>query len=119
MAATRACKVAHNVNHTIRQKQGTGVREARAQARTVVARAWAGAWEGLTQVASQAPERMVTYGEVLADSTVKEIIYAIEPRHRYRLARDLWLHSEHWWLIQIIVPIHPSSTRAAPSDFTH
>ena len=49
---------------------------------------------------------MVTsYGEVLADSQLMDIIYSIELRQRHRLARDLWRHSKHWWLIQIIAPI--------------
>ena len=85
--------------------QAAALQEARVQAQKVVARAWECAWEGLTQVGSQVPARMVTWGEVLADSTVKEIIYSIEPRHRHRLAHSLWPHSEHWWLIQIIAPI--------------
>jgi len=44
-----------------------------------------------------------TYGEVLADSKLKDIIYAINPDHRAPL-----LHSskqKYWWLIQILVPI--------------
>ena len=49
---------------------------------------------------------MVTYGEVLADSRLMDIIYSIQPEYRHGLARDLWRESEHyWWLIQIIVPI--------------
>ena len=81
------------------------LQEARAQAQKMVARAWWWAWEGLTQVRSQASARMVTCGEILADSTIKEIIYSIEPSHRHGLARSIWRHSEHWWLIQIIAPI--------------
>ena len=49
--------------------------------------------------------RIVTYGEVLADLKLRDIIYSIKPKHYHRLARDLWHHSEHWWFIQIIVPI--------------
>ena len=74
------------------------LRVAQAQAQKMPTRVWELAWEGLTQVGSQAPARM-------ANSMVKEIIYSIDPHWRHRLARDLWLHSEHWWLIQIIVPI--------------
>ena len=47
----------------------------------------------------------VTYGEVLADSELMDIIYSIGPQVRHRLAHDLWHRSRHWWLIQIIVPI--------------
>ena len=48
----------------------------------------------------------VTYGEVLADSKLKEIIYSIKLDHRHSLARHL-CHTEHQyrWLIQIIAPI--------------
>ena len=48
---------------------------------------------------------MVTYGEVLADSNLMDIIYSIKPKCHHRLAGYLWCHSEHWWLIQIIAPI--------------
>ena len=48
---------------------------------------------------------VVTYGEVLADSKLMDIIYSITPEHRHRLAGYLWRHSQHWWLIQIIAPI--------------
>ena len=94
------------------EEQALARKAARAQTRAValrVARAQVVMqtlmWQELVRVGSQALERMVTYGEVLSDSTVNGIIYSIEPRHRHRLARDLWSHSEHWWLIQIIVPI--------------
>ena len=63
----------------------------RAQAR---AQAWA--W---------AQAHVVTYGEVLADSELMDIIYSIEPDDRRQLARHLWQYSKHWWLIQIIAPI--------------
>src|SRR5258706_548757 len=54
----------------------------------------------------EAEERMqVTYGEVLADSELMDIIYSFEPHQRHELARDLWRLSRHWWLIQIIAPI--------------
>jgi len=50
-----------------------------------------------------------TYSEVLADSTLKDIIYSIEPDHRIWFAHCLWRSShtlqEYWWFIQIIVPI--------------
>ncbi len=48
---------------------------------------------------------MVTYGEVLADSELMDIIYSIKPENRHCLAHKVWHHSEHWWLIQIIAPI--------------
>ena len=54
---------------------------------------------------AKAKVNMVPYGEVLADSALMRIIYSIKPEHRRRLARALWRHSEHWWFIQIIVPI--------------
>ena len=54
---------------------------------------------------SRALAHTVTYGEVLADSELKDIIYSIKSDHRYRLVRDLWHHSEHWWFIQMIAPI--------------
>ena len=44
-----------------------------------------------------------TYGEVLADSEIMDIIYSIENRHH--LAREAWHLAKHWWLIQIIAPI--------------
>ena len=48
----------------------------------------------------------LTYGEVLADSILMDIIYSIEPDHRHRLSRYLWRKPERWWwLIQIIAPI--------------
>jgi len=49
-----------------------------------------------------------TYAEVLADLKIKAIldsIDSIKPNYRPQLTRDLWGHSEHWWLIQIIVPV--------------
>ena len=49
---------------------------------------------------------LVTYGEVLANSKLKDIIYSIEPDHRLRFAHNLWSHRQkYWWLIQILVPI--------------
>jgi len=50
-------------------------------------------------------EAIVTYHEVLADSKIKGIIDSVNPRDRGLLAHNLWRHSEHWWLIQIIAPI--------------
>ena len=41
----------------------------------------------------------------MADSELKDIIHSIAPIHRHFLARDPRHHSEHWWLIQILVPI--------------
>jgi len=52
------------------------------------------------------PHRYVpTYHEVFADLRIKDIIDSIDSPHRRWLARNLWRHSEHWWLIQIIVPV--------------
>ena len=67
------------------------------------ARAWAKgqAWAQSRDTAAN----MVTFGDVLADSTVMDIIYSIEPEYHHRLVRDLWHQPEHWWLIQIIAPI--------------
>src|SRR5258706_1847421 len=48
----------------------------------------------------------VTYGEVLADSELMNIIYSIKPEYRYRLARDLWPpRKDYWWFFQIVVPV--------------
>jgi len=46
-----------------------------------------------------------TYAEVLADLKIKDILDSIKPRCRQGLARHLWGHSEHWWLIQILTPV--------------
>ena len=54
---------------------------------------------------AEAEVHMVIYDEVLADSKLMDILYSIELEYRRRLACDLWHHPEHWWLIQIIVPI--------------
>ena len=48
---------------------------------------------------------VVTFGEVLSDSELIDIIYSIEPDLRHGLARVLWHQSRYWWLIQIITPI--------------
>ena len=56
------------------------------------------------EVASFVPSH-VTYGEVLADSKLKDIIYSIEPENRHDLARGAWHLSKHWWFIQTIAPI--------------
>jgi hypothetical protein len=71
----------------------------RARAR---ARALADALAGWWMVAQG---HKFTYGEMLADSRLKDIIYSINPDHRHRLARSLWRSQECWWLIQIIAPI--------------
>jgi len=49
----------------------------------------------------------LTPGEVLADLEIKGIIDSIKPNSgsRLRLARLLWGHSEHQWLVQIFVPV--------------
>ena len=57
------------------------------------------------QVREQALSHAITYGEVLADSELRSIIYSIGPYQRDRLAHDLWRLPKHWWLIQIIAPI--------------
>ena len=65
-------------------------------------RTWA---QGLSELV-EALLVTITYGEVLADSKLKNIIYCIELDHRLRFAHDLWSHRQkYWWLIQIIVPI--------------
>ena len=46
-----------------------------------------------------------TYAEVLADLKIKAIIDSIEPYYRHRFARDLWHHPEHFWWIQMMVPV--------------
>jgi hypothetical protein len=66
--------------------------------------------DGLEQDAGARKKHEVTYGEVLADSKLKDIIYSIKPDHRHRIARNLWRRrsltkQEDWWFIQIIVPI--------------
>ena len=80
--------------------------------------AWARAWARLQgwriEVETQADAHMVTYGEVLADSELMDIIHSINPENRHRLAHKVWHHSEHWWFIQIIAPI----TRL-PSELLH
>ena len=48
---------------------------------------------------------MITYNKVLADSELMDIIYSLKPNERHGLARDLWRHSEYWWLIQVLTPI--------------
>ena len=45
-----------------------------------------------------------TYAEVLADLKLKAILDSIKPDSRHRLARALWDHSEHFWLI-LIAPV--------------
>jgi len=46
-----------------------------------------------------------TYVEVLADPKIKGIIDSIEPRYHHVLARGLWRHSKHFWLIHFIAPV--------------
>ena len=49
---------------------------------------------------------LVTYDEIVANSTLMDIIYSIEPDHRLHLAHHLWeQRQKYWWLIQIIAPI--------------
>ena len=55
---------------------------------------------------AEAEANGVTYGEVLADPILMDIIYSIEPNSRHCLARHLWRSChKHWWLFQIIAPI--------------
>ena len=58
---------------------------------------------------AQAPEPMdhITYGEVLADEKLMEIIHSIKLEHRHNLAHHLCSHTIHdyRWLVQIIIPI--------------
>jgi hypothetical protein len=74
------------------------------------AKALAGEWAKART--GQTPEPTVyafRYDEVLVDSKLKEIIYSMRHRHRLLLPHHLWRPShtlqEHWWLIQILVPI--------------
>jgi len=50
-----------------------------------------------------------TYAEALADLKIAPLLDSIKPHYRHRLARALWDHSKHFWLIQIIAPVtrHP------------
>ena len=49
----------------------------------------------------------LTYGEVLADSELMDIIHSIKPENRHYFARNARQLSKlkHWWFIQIIAPI--------------
>ena len=53
--------------------------------------------------------RAFTYGEVLADSNLMDIIYSIKLDQHHQFTREIWEHStslqEVWWLIQIVSPI--------------
>jgi len=71
-----------------------------AQARVEALRRTLG-WAEAERQAAHAEAHMVAYGEVLADSDLMDIIYSIKPH----LTCDLWHHSQHYWLIQIIAPI--------------
>jgi hypothetical protein len=59
------------------------------------------AWEWRAQ--ARARVHTVTYGDVLADRKLMDIIYSIEPRYRHSLARDL--RPSYVWFTQVIVPI--------------
>jgi hypothetical protein len=54
-------------------------------------------------------ERTFTYGDILADSQLMQIIDSIEPDYRQSLACHLYRRShtiqQYWWLIQIFTPI--------------
>jgi len=51
------------------------------------------------------PSHRLTYDEVLADLKIKDILDSIIPQYRHELTHNLWRHSEHFWLIQIITPV--------------
>ena len=59
----------------------------------------------LAHTEAEAEAHMATYGEVLADSKLMDIIYSIEPKYLHCLTRALWRRPQHWWLVQIIAPI--------------
>ena len=61
--------------------------------------------DALANAKAKAKVTMVTYDKVLADSELMDIIYSLNPNNRHGLARDLWRHSEYWWLIQVLTPI--------------
>ena len=56
------------------------------------------------------PPLTYAYGQILADSKLKDIIDCIELKHRHGLAcalsQDPFALQEVWWLIQIITPIN-------------
>ena len=59
-----------------------------------------------TLAEAQTDAHTVTYGEVLADSKLMDIICSIKINNRHSLARDLWSsRHKYWWFIQMIVPI--------------
>ena len=71
-----------------------------------LAEVWARARAGVWARARAEVRFMPAYREVLADSTLKDIIYSINPDHRHWLARILWPSSQnYWWFIEILVPI--------------
>ena len=88
----------------MRLAQGLGRRgwEQQTQAHLARAVAMAGA---LGLVAGFEDVHSVTYGEVLADSRLMDIIKSITPKTRHDLARIAWRESKRWWFIQIIAPI--------------
>jgi len=45
------------------------------------------------------------YAEVLGDLKIKDILDSFTPGFRLRLAQRLWCRPEHFWLIQIFVPV--------------
>jgi hypothetical protein len=73
---------------------------------------WAERWaearaEARRQTWAEAQADTFTYGDILADLELMDIIHSIsiQPYRRRCLARDLWRSQESWWLIQIIAPI--------------
>ena len=80
----------------VAQEQAQEVAQAQARTEALAALLGVAGFEGAHPVA---------YGEVLADSELMDIIYSMKPEHRHDLARIAWHLSEHWWFIQIIVPI--------------
>ena len=58
------------------------------------------------QVEARAEAHLVTYGEVLADPAIMDIISLVKTNRGHGLARDIWpSRHEFWWFIQIIAPI--------------
>ena len=73
---------------------------------------WAERWaeaqaEARKQTWAEAQAHIFTYGDVLADSDLMDIINSIatSPEHIHKLTHDLWRSQENWWLIQVIAPI--------------
>ena len=63
--------------------------------------------KGEWAVAKYRAAHTVRYEEVLADATLMDIIYSIEPDYRQSIAHEIPINSlqEYWWFIQIVTPI--------------